>query len=201
MVRRAGAEYFDPDAAARRIRARRPGLGETEASALAWQIGRRLLERAIATRATFAFETTLGGNTIPGLLGRAAAEGLQVRVWYVGLASPELHLARVRARVARGGHDIPEARIRARYDASRLNLVRLLPALTEARVYDNSAEADPHAGGVPEPALVLHWARGRIVRACPPAATPGWAKPIVAAALRATAAKGGPAAASPRRAR
>ena len=61
------------------------------------------------------------------LLERALAVGLEVRVWYVGLSSPELHLARVRARVAKGGHDIPEAQVRARYDSSRLNLIRLLP--------------------------------------------------------------------------
>ena len=54
--------------------------------------------------------------------------GIEVRIWYVGLSSPELHVARVRARVAKGGHDIPEARIRERYDAGRLNLIRLLPA-------------------------------------------------------------------------
>jgi predicted ABC-type ATPase len=69
-----------------------------------------------------------------------------VRVWYVGLSSPELHIARVRARVAKGGHDIPEPRIRERYDASRLNLIRLLPRLSELWVYDNSVEADPDAG-------------------------------------------------------
>jgi predicted ABC-type ATPase len=184
MLRAAGGEHFDPDEVARMLRARSPGLSQTEANAAAWQVGKRLLERAIAERGQFAFETTLGGRTIAGLLERAAAAGLEVRVWYVGLASPELHVARVRARVARGGHDIPEARIRARYDASRLNLVRLLPRLTELRVYDNSLEADPHTGVPPEPRLVLHVARARIVRAAPPGQTPDWAKPIVAAALK-----------------
>jgi predicted ABC-type ATPase len=166
------------------LRARSPGLPQSEANAAAWQVGKRLLERAIAERGLFAFETTLGGRTIAGLLERAAAAGVEVRVWYIGLASPELHLARVRARVARGGHDIPEAQVRARYDASRLNLVRLLPRLTELRVYDNSPEADPHSGVPPEPRLILHVARGRIVQAVPPGQTPGWAKPIVAAALK-----------------
>ena len=52
----------------------------------------------IATRSTFAIETTLGGETITGLLLRALAEGLEARIWYVGLATPELHIARVRAR-------------------------------------------------------------------------------------------------------
>ena len=35
-----------------------------------------------------------------------------MRIWFVGLSSPELHMARVRSRVARGGHDIPEEKLR-----------------------------------------------------------------------------------------
>ena len=69
-------------------------------------------------------------------------------VWYVGLDSVERHLERIRARVARGGHAIPEDQVRRRYDQSRLNLVRLLPGLAELHVYDNSADGDP-AEGVP----------------------------------------------------
>ena len=116
------------------------------------------------------------------LLEMALFEQLEVRVWYVGLSSPELHLERVRARVAKGGHDIPAAQVRARYDSSRLNLVRLLPRLTELRVFDNSAEADPKAGVAPSPELILHMARGKVVESCPLPRAPGWAKPILAAA-------------------
>ena len=187
VFREHGVEVFDPDAAARRIAARLPNLAPTEVISAAWQQGRRLLERAIAERLSFAFETTLGGTTMTGLLERALATGLDVRVWYVGLDSPERHLARVRARVARGGHDIPEAMVRRRFHTSRLHLVRLLPRLTELRVYDNSAEADPAAGAAPHARLLLHTRVGRIVAACPLADTPAWAKPIMAAAVRTSA--------------
>src|SRR5207253_1155076 len=97
-----------------------------------------------------------------------------------------LHLARVRARVASGGHDIPEADIRRRWEASRLNVIRLLPALAELRVHDNSADADPRGGAEPMPVLVLHVKRGKIVAPRDLTATPQWAKPLVAAALRLT---------------
>ena len=187
VFREHGVAVFDPDAAARRIAARLPGLGPSEVNSAAWQQGRRLLERAIAERLSFAFETTLGGTTMTGLLEDALAAGLEVRVWYVGLDSPERHLARVRARVARGGHDIPEAMVRRRFHTSRLHLVRLLPRLTELRVYDNSAEADPAAGAAPEPRLLLHTRGGRIVASCPLAETPAWAKPILAAAVKTSA--------------
>ena len=63
-------------------------------------------------------------------------------------------------------HDIPEDRIRERYDRSRENLIRLLPHLTELRVFDNSVEADPSRGAAPRPLLVLHMLQGEIVTMC-----------------------------------
>jgi predicted ABC-type ATPase len=183
-LRQRGAHYFNPDEAARAIREAHPRLTQREANGLAWNEGRRLLERAIAGGLDFAFETTLGASTIPRLLAQAADAGTQVWVWYVGLDSPERHLARVRSRVAAGGHDIPEADIRRRWDASRQNLVALMPKLDRLLVYDNSVEADPRAGAAPRPRLLLETRRARIVRPADLRATPAWAKPIVARALQ-----------------
>ncbi len=153
-VRASGAEYFNPDEAAQRIRAATPGMSQAEANSQAWHEGKRLLERAIAERLEFAFETTLGGETITQLLEQALDAGIEVRVWYTGLSSPDL------------------------------NLIRLLPRLTELRVYDNSEEADPHSGVAPAPKLVLHLDAGRIMNASDLPGTPEWAKPIVAAAMK-----------------
>jgi predicted ABC-type ATPase len=183
-IRASDAEYFNPDEAAAAIRGASPGMTGAEANSQAWLEGKRLLERAIAEQLDFAFETTLGGNTITHLLEQALDAGMEVRIWYVGLSSPELHIARVRARVAKGGHDIPEGDIRKRYDRGRLNLIQLLPRLTELRVYDNSDEADPSSGVAPAPKLVLHLDGGRIMNAGALASTPDWAKPIVAAAMK-----------------
>lgn len=182
-IREKGADYFNPDEATRRIRSTNPHIAERDANIAAWQEGKRLLEKAIAKRLVFAIETTLGGATITGLLLRALAEGIAVRMWYVALATPELHLARVRARVARGGHDIPEHKIRERYERSRVNLIRLLPQLTELRAFDNSVDADPASGAAPTPLLVLHMVNGTIAATCDLPRVPEWAKPIVAAAM------------------
>jgi len=179
-----GADYYNPDEAARALRAANPGLNQVAANSAAWRRGRELLERAIAERLDFAFETTLGANTLPRLLAQAAAQGFEVRVWYAGLATPELHIARVRARVRRGGHDISEKDIRRRFEHSRLNLIQLLPRLAALRLYDNSAEADPAGGKAPAPVLVLHVERGEILNPQDLPLAPGWAKPIVAAAMK-----------------
>ncbi len=185
-IRDKGGQYYNPDEAAREIMAANPGLGQTEANAAAWEQGRKLLERAIDQGLDFTFETTLGGNTIPRLLAEAAKRGVEINVFYVGLGTSLAHIQRVRQRVRAGGHDIPEADIRRRYRHSLINLVTLLPVLTELRVYDNSATADPATGQAPQPALVLHMNHGRIVGPSDLTATPPWAKPIVAAALELT---------------
>ena len=178
-----GEDYFNPDEATRTIRAADPSLSENEANSQAWFEGKRLLERAINERKDFAFETTLGGKTITDLLHQAIALGFSVKVWYVGLASAELHIARVRARVNRGGHAIPDAKIRDRYDQSRLHLVDLLPGLDELRVYDNSDDADPATGAQPQPRLMLRMSQGNVAEICDLATAPEWVKPILAAAL------------------
>jgi len=184
-LRMAGAEYFNPDEATGRILAANPGVSLEDANGAAWQEGRRLLEAAIDTRHDFSFETTLGGQTITALLERACTAGIRVFVWYVGLATVDLHLARVQAPVEQGGHDIPEHRLRERFHTSRANLIRLMPGLAALRVYDNSREADPSEGVVPEPHLLLHMVDGRIQTTCDLREAPEWVKPILTVAIRA----------------
>lgn len=182
-IREAGGRYFNPDEEARALIEENPGLSPDEANGLAWEMGRRGLEQAIARQEDYTFETTLGGRTIASLLARALDAGLEVVVRYVGLDSPERHITRVRSRVALGGHDIPEAKIRERYTTSREHLVALLPRLTDLVVYDNSVERDPDRDEEPALAPVLEMANGRILFVAPRDRIPSWAHPIVAAAI------------------
>lgn len=199
-IRSRGGQYFNPDEAAARIRADQPHLSATQANSAAWHEGKRLLQQAIAQGLDYNFETTLGGRSFAKLLKEAAAQGFEVRIWYVGLASPEMHLARIKARVKQGGHDIPEADVRRRFDQSRLQLIELLPHLAELRVYDNSHESNPHKGHAPKPLLLLHWQKlsapaknGTTHQVLVPhtpeqlAQTPEWAKPVVMAAIKSAA--------------
>lgn len=187
--RQAGGVYYNPDEVARQlIDAGRAG-DQQEANAAAWQAGRAMLERAITERRNYAFESTLGAATLPRLLVEAAGRGFNVNVWFVGLTSPELHIQRVAARVARGGHPIPETDIRRRYEQSRLNLIELLPHLHTLQVFDNSVEAPPGDGAVPLPKMILKSIKRRIVASIDPGACPSWAYPLAAAAMRLNAGK------------
>lgn len=183
-LRRTGRAWFNPDTWARQWQAH-TGCTIIEANAAAWQEGMRRLERAIKTRRTYAFETTLGGNSIPARL-RDATASHDLFMWYCGLDSPEHHLARVRERVVRGGHDIPEAKIRERWISSRQNLIALMPHLTRLHVYDNSIDAVIDQA-MPSPRLLLQMESRRITSPTDPAtlrSIPDWAKPIMEMALR-----------------
>lgn len=182
--RECGGDYYNADEVTRSLLAMNDFLTPTEANGIAWRKGVALLKRAIEERLDYAFETTLGGNTIPRLLTQAALQGIEIYVWYVGLSSAALHIERVQARAARGGHDIPQEHIHRRYEHSRLNLIELMPHITALRVFDNSIDADPSAGKTPRPLLVLGIEEGRILNRSGLARTPEWAKPIVAAALK-----------------
>ena len=183
LLRRAGLDWFNPDTCARELIAL-TGCSQAEANALAWQEGLRRLDEALANGRHHAFETTLGGDTIAQRLREASASH-EVLVWYCGLASPEQHIARVAARVAAGGHDIPEAKVRERWERSQLNLIALLRHLSRVQVYDNSAEAPPGAP-VPDPRRIADIQAGRLV--WPTGAeelqhTPGWARALLGAAM------------------
>lgn len=177
--------WYNPDDFARELGRREPTMFVPDA--VAWERGRTLLERAIAERTNFAFETTLGGATIMRLL-EEASRSHDVDICYCGLATVELHLARVRLRVAAGGHEIPEGKIRERWTSSRANLIRLMPVLRRLQVFDNSVEA-PVGAVIPQPMLVLEMDRGRVVLPARDdlaalAAIPDWAKPLVEAAFK-----------------
>ncbi len=177
-----GGAYFNPDLLARDLIQK--GVSTEQANASAWKLGFNALQRAINKNEDFSFETTLGGTTIARELHQAINAGLKVYIWYVGLASPPLHIARVRARVGRGGHEIPEAKIRERYPKSLANLVSFIGTAAEVHVFDNSAES---ADGLPQAIRVFRMRGERIIEPdleTLMTQTPNWAKPVVAAAVK-----------------
>lgn len=182
-----GLGYFNPDTLTAALV--KSGRGLTDANVLAWKIGYDRLRTAIDEGAGFAFETTLGGDSIITELHRALKLRRDLHVFYVGLSSVELHVARVRARVKRGGHDIPLAKIRERYSRSLANLVSLIGKASTIQVFDNSTDTPD---GVPSVKLVFRMRRKKIVEPSLPVlmrTCPEWAKPIAAAAVRAAGTK------------
>jgi predicted ABC-type ATPase len=185
LLERDGLTWFNPDTFARELKAA-TGCDQETANAHAWQEGMRRFDEAVAKGSSHAFETTLGGKTVTAKT-LAATKTHDVLIWFCGLSSPELHIARVEARVAAGGHPIPEEKIRERYSQAQLNLIKLMPHVAYIKVYDNSAEAAAD-GTVPDPLLVLEMENGQVVSPAPDdletlLRAPQWTKAILEAAL------------------
>lgn len=176
-----GGRYFNPDEETRRLVEK--GLDLSAANAQAWKLGYDALRRTIDEGGRFAFETTLGGQSIAFELMRALALGHQVQIVFVGLSSVDLHIQRVAERVLRGGHDIPEDAIRKRYDGSRKNLLAFIGTEATIRVWDNSQQTPD---GIPAPFEVMFierkvWRLGARVTL---QTVPQWTKPLVLRAMK-----------------
>ena len=90
-LRAKGLDWYNPDEVAREMQGEFAQKPAAEINAFVWQEGFQRLQRAIREDSDFAFETTLGGNSITSALLDAIAAGVQVQVWYCGLESVELH--------------------------------------------------------------------------------------------------------------
>jgi len=97
------------------------GLSPLNTQAAAIKAGRLLLaefRQFVSLRRTFALESTLSGTTHIALLKQAKQRGFQLYLHYLWLPNPAVAIARVHERVKKGGHDVPVADIRRRFDRS-----------------------------------------------------------------------------------
>jgi predicted ABC-type ATPase len=136
---------INPDLTARRIR-QVEGLGETEANLAAVQRIEAWVEASIRAHQTVGVETVLSTGKYRRLVDLAKAHSFDVHLIYVLLDSPDRNVERVTLRVAKGGHAVPEDRIRARYVRSLDQMPWFLDRADRAWMFDNSG-GRPHLIG------------------------------------------------------
>jgi len=114
-----------------------------EAAALhAMRLMVEAMRECVDKHADFSIETTLAGRSYVGLIKDWQAKGYRVKLIFLRLPSPEMALARVRQRVAMGGHHVPDDIIRRRFQQGWLNFQSVYSPLVNARaVYDSSGPA------------------------------------------------------------
>lgn len=121
------------------------GLSPFNPESMAFEAGRIMLQRIeqlIDSKTTFAFETTLSTLSYADMIRRSGEKGYEVVLIFLWLNSPELAVERVRSRVAKGGHNIPEDVIRRRYRKGLKNFVDLFMPLCDIWIMaDNSFES------------------------------------------------------------
>jgi len=94
--------------------------GQAQSNVLAARMMLRRVDELVDANADFAIETTLATLTYAQKIPEWRRRGYIVSLAYLRLRSVYDSLARVRKRVAAGGHGIPEAVIRRRFDKSWL---------------------------------------------------------------------------------
>lgn len=87
---------------------------------------------------SFNQETTLAGKSAVVRIWKAYSLGYRVRLFYIGVDSPEVALARICHRVQVGGHDIRPEDVERRFSASISALGEVLSYTHEAVVLDNT---------------------------------------------------------------
>lgn len=98
----------------------------------------KLIKEYLTNDVSFNQETTLSGNSIVKNIKNAKEKGFYIIMNYIGVESPEIAKERVRIRVSKGGHGIPDEDIERRYYESFKNLQRVIDICDEINVYDNT---------------------------------------------------------------
>lgn len=169
---------------ARAIEPARPGLpfvnadliaaarfgAEAEARSYeAAEIAARTRQALIDARLDFCAETVFSHASKLDLIAIALDGGYHVTV-HVVMVPVELSSRRVLARVAAGGHSVPEEKIRARYERLWPNVAAIVPAADQTIFWDNADSTGPRR--------VATFRRG--LPDAPPR-WPAWCPPVIAA--------------------
>lgn len=128
-------EFVNADLIAGGLSPFSPGTAAVEAA----RIMLEKIEELSAQRHTFAFETTLSGRGYLALFRRLKAKGYRIHLTFLWLPRVELAIQRVKDRVRRGGHSVPEHDIRRRFDRGVHSLLTEYHPLVDTWcLFDNS---------------------------------------------------------------
>lgn len=140
----ADAEFLDPDQIAASIAARRPTLNQAAANFAALREVAATIDQLLEARRAFVSETVLANHAYRRICTDAKRRGLMVRLVFVGVPTVEDSIARVALRVAKGGHDVPEADIRRRWPRTHENLAWFAQHADAVDVFANTWNAQPN---------------------------------------------------------
>ncbi|MBO7544306.1 MAG: zeta toxin family protein [Bacteroidales bacterium] len=154
------SEFVNSDEFAKSLAPFNPESVPVQASRYMLLKSKYLFER----RADFSIETTLATRSLIKMVRAAKAQGYFVTVFYMWLSSPEIAIARIKARVDAGGHYIPEETVKRRYYVGLKYFFNVyVPECDRWILADNSdppfkivAEGTKNAINIKEPALYEH---------------------------------------------
>ena len=168
-LQRLGLPYVNADDLARRMRAADPhasrDTNDRRAFREAEQLRKALLEAGISFCTETVFSDPHGAKV--KFLETARERGFATFLVFVCLESVALSIARVHQRTRQGGHDIPDAKLRARFPRTLANMRAAIPLVDEAFLIDNSSFDAPYR-------VVAVYQHGRLTSRHPP--LPAWTR-------------------------
>ena len=118
------------------------GISPLAPDQAALRAGKLLLEeirRTAKRKVDFGFETTLSGRSYIHLFQKLKNQGFDLHLFFLWIPNIEISLKRIKERVRRGGHHIPEDVARRRFYRGVHNLFNLYqPFLRSWTIFDNS---------------------------------------------------------------
>lgn len=138
---------INPDLLTAKLRAVE-ALEQTEANLQAVKRIERWLKDSILVHQTIGVETVLSTGKYRKLVRLAKRRGFEIRLIYVIVDSVDIQLERIRWRVQKGGHDVPEEKVRSRRANSLEQLSWFFWEADYAWIIDNSGA---------EPQIVVEW--------------------------------------------
>ena len=103
-----------------------------------------LRQKLLEQRVSFSFETVMSSPDKVALLKKAQQLGYRTCLYYIATDDPAINVARVKARVNLGGHDVPEDKIVSRYARSLDLVLEAVKHTNRAYLFDNSRHGGDH---------------------------------------------------------
>ncbi len=121
------------------------GLAPFSPETMGIKAGRILLEQIhhlAGQKSDFAFESTLSGTAYVSFLKKLKSQGYAIHIFYLWVPKVELSLARIKERVAKGGHNVPAKDVKRRFAKSFNNFQLLYKPLADYwSIIENAAIA------------------------------------------------------------
>jgi len=165
---RLGLPFVNADRVARALRDAEPHAAPDDVDRRAFAEAERLRAALVEARLSFCTETVFSDAVGAKLafLREARASGFATFLVFIGLDSSALSVARVSQRVRQGGHDIPDAKLHARFPRTLANLRGAISLVDQAFLFDNSSCDRPYR-------IVAVYRQGHLVSQHAP--LPAWA--------------------------
>lgn len=91
----------------------------------------------------FAFETTLSGKSYVNLFKELKTKGYALHLFFLWVPSPELSIARIKDRVAEGGHHVPAEDVRRRFVRGLSNFFKMYESILDSWMLFDNSETKP----------------------------------------------------------